>query len=208
MDYWTYYWKTLMDNKIIDFDQDSYLDDYEEIIKKVPKKVGLDLGCGIGQDTKWLKRHDFDVISTDICPDALDVLVKKGINEHVQILDLKEPFSFLNDEFGIVNANLSLHYFDYKTTINIFKEINRVLCQDGILIGRVNSNKNIAFKKTIVNEIEENYYLDIDNKYMRMFDEKIIKDLIKGWEVILVKEEVITRLNKDKHVWIFILKKR
>ena len=43
---------------------------------------------------------------------------------------------------GLVNANLSLHYFNMEKTKEIFDGIYEVLEKGGLFIGRMNSDKN------------------------------------------------------------------
>ncbi|OOM76109.1 hypothetical protein CLPUN_28330 [Clostridium puniceum] len=59
----------------------------------------------------------------------------------------------------MILADLSLHYFDNRTTKNIVKEIRRVLKPEGCLIGRVNSINDFNFGAGCGREIEKNFYL-------------------------------------------------
>lgn len=66
-EYWNEgYWKRVINNQKNSFKNENWLDKYKEIINKVKGNSAVDLGCGIGQDTKWLIDNGFDVISCDI----------------------------------------------------------------------------------------------------------------------------------------------
>lgn len=59
------YWKNVIDANKTDFIKDSWMEKYVEQINKLENKNAIDLGCGIGQDTKWLLDKGFDVVSCD-----------------------------------------------------------------------------------------------------------------------------------------------
>ena len=50
------------------------MEKYKNEINNLEYKVAIDLGCGIGQDTKWLLDRGFDVTSCDISDIALNKL--------------------------------------------------------------------------------------------------------------------------------------
>lgn len=61
---------------------------YIEYITKIENKNAIDLGCGIGQDTKWLLDKGFDVISSDISERALNKLKELIPNSKTMQLDI------------------------------------------------------------------------------------------------------------------------
>lgn len=58
---------------------------------------------------------------------------------------MSKPLPFKDKSFNLVFANLSIHYFDKKTTMNLLKEIKRILKCNGYFIGSVNSSKTFKF---------------------------------------------------------------
>ena len=63
-EYWNKdYWENNIKNNKTDFLKDSWMEKYSKEIMKTESKIAVDLGCGIGQDTKWLLDKGFDVIS-------------------------------------------------------------------------------------------------------------------------------------------------
>ena len=164
------------------------------------------MGCGIGQDTKWLLDNGFDVISCDISDIALQKLKEFIPNSKTMQMDVKEKLPFRDNSVGLVNANLSIHYFDMENTIKIFNEIYRILQLDGIFIGRMNSDKNEGYIKDTTKEIEKNFYYDY-GRYFRLFNKEQFDILTKQWHVIALNENVTIRSNRKKALWEFMLKK-
>lgn len=81
----------------------------------------LELGAGLGQDSRFFAEHGYKVVSTDLeetalgqAHAALSADIKPNIT--LQKLDLREELPFENASFDVVYAHLSLHYFDFETT--------------------------------------------------------------------------------------------
>ncbi len=206
-EYWNEgYWKRVINNQKKLFKSENWLDKYKGIINKVEGNSVVDLGCGIGQDTKWLINNGFDVISCDISSIALEKL-KEFIPESKTLqIDIRETLPFKDNSINLVNADLSIHYFNMTDTIKVFNEINRILIPNGMLIGRVNSDKNEGYIREETKIIEDNYYYDFE-KYFRLFNKEQFDILSKNWKTIVLNEDVITRVNKKKVLWEFIFQK-
>lgn len=205
--YWNEgYWKRVINNQKNSFKNENWLEKYKEIINKIEGNSAVDLGCGIGQDTKWLIDNGFDVISCDISNIALEKLKELIPNSETLQIDIRETLPFKENSINLVNADLSIHYFYMKDTIKIFNEINRILTPNGILIGRVNSDKNKGYIREETKVIEDNYYYDFE-KYFRLFNKEQFDILSKNWKIIVLNEDIITRVNKKKVLWEFIFQK-
>lgn len=200
------YWKDVIDNNKIDFIKDSWMEKYIDEINKVKCKNAIDLGCGIGQDTKWLLDKGFDVISCDFSKRALDKLKESIPNSKTMQIDIKEKLPFKDNSIGLINANLSIHYFDMKNTIEIFNEINRILEPNGIFVGRVNSDKNEEYIKEDTQKIEENFYY-MNGRYKRLFNKEQFDILTKDWKIIDLNESITVRKGRKKALWEFVLQK-
>ena len=125
------YWKENIDKKL---EEDLWIDEYKSFLNK--QGLCLDLGCGIGQYTKWFMNYGYDVISSDISNIALSKV--KEFNDKVVNLDMREDLPFEDNKFDIVFANLSIHYFNDSDTKKLMNEIKRILKKDGLFIGSVN----------------------------------------------------------------------
>lgn len=205
--YWNdEYWEYVINNSKADFIKESWLEKYIAEINKVESKTAIDLGCGIGQDTKWLLDKGFDVVSCDFSDRALNKLKEIIPNSKTMQIDIKEKLPFEDNSIGLINANLSIHYFSIENTIKIFNEIRRVLKPSGLFVGRVNSDKNEDYIQEDTKKIEKDFYY-INGIYKRLFNKEQFNILTKEWKVLVLNENIIVRLNKKKALWEFILQK-
>jgi ubiquinone/menaquinone biosynthesis C-methylase UbiE len=203
-DYWV---KNLNENKEgnLDFCDNIWIEKYINIFNKIKKGQALDLGCGIGQYTKYLKDKRFNVISLDISEVALEKL-KKTISDAITInLDMSQQLPFDDNTFELIVANLSIHYFDRNNTIKLLKEIHRVLKKDGYFIGSVNSIT--GYEKWILSstEIEKNYYYK-NGKYNRLWTKEQFQEFFDNFMFLVLEEAEIKRWNSIKIQWQFIAK--
>lgn len=206
--YWKYYFEKSK-NKKLDFTNNMWVDKYKNIIDKINGKKVLDLGCGLGQYTKYFLDKGFDVISCDISKVVLEQLEKNIPNSKTLELDMSNKFPFEDKEFDIVFANLSIHYFDENTTKKLLCEIKRILKSDGYFIGSVNSVKTLKYKYGTRIEIEPNYYLEKNNdyeRYVRLFDKEQFENFFTDFKFEVLEEVTTSRGEKTKIMWEFIAK--
>ena len=184
---------------------DEWLKDYNDILITCNSSV-LDLGCGLGNNTLYLKERGLDVISLDFSQVALDKIKDEIPGAKTVLADISKPLPFDDFEFEIIIADLSLHYFDKETTIKIMQEIKRILRPGGHLIARVNSTKDVNYGAGSGEEIEENYF-KIDGSYKRFFS---LIDVIKFFSYIgdvKVYPSIITRYSLPKEVYEVVVEK-
>jgi len=190
-----------------DFLKDTWMDKYREIICNIKNKNAIDLGCGLGQDTNWLTQNGFSVISCDISSLALNKLRELYPNAETVNLDIAKGLPFDSNSVGVINANLSLHYFKMDKTKEIFDDIFRVLEPGGLFIGRMNSDKN-DYINPYSQEIEKDFYYDSSNgKYSRLFNKEQFDILTTKWNIMVLNEDETVRLGKNKYTWEFIFQK-
>jgi SAM-dependent methyltransferase len=193
------------DKKGLDFLSDLWLDKYNNIVNLIPRGKALDLGCGIGQYTKYLMDKGFDVISSDISSEALNVLSEHIENAKTIELDMSKKLPFEDNTFDLVFANLSIHYFDSATTVKVLKEIKRVIKNDGYFIGSVNSTQTFQFIKDKAIEIEPNYYYE-SGRNIRLWDITQFEIYFNECDKIALNEVTTKRWDRTKIMWEFIYK--
>lgn len=205
--YWEeIYYKNLKESEK-DFLKDVWMGKYKSIICNVKNKKALDLGCGLGQDSIWLVQNGFDVTSCDFSKKALNKFKKIYPKAKIMNIDITNDLPFEENLLGLVNANLSLHYFDFKKTIEIFDEIYNILEKGGLFIGRMNSDKNNYINENYV-ELEKNFYYDkLNDQHKRLFNKEQFDLLTKKWKIIILKEDETIRKGRKKYTWEFILQK-
>lgn len=208
--YWNdEYWKKNLEknkDKKLDFLDDLWINKYEDIIKNIHVGKALDLGCGLGQYTKYLLDRGFNTTSADISIEALNKLKENIKNAKIIQLDMSNTLPFEDNSFDLVFANLSIHYFDEKTTQNLIKEIRRILKDGGYFIGSVNSSKGYEFIKDTAVEIEKNYYFS-DKRNVRLWNIEQFNYFFKDFEKIALNEIRTLRWNRPKDMWEFIYMK-
>lgn len=147
--------------------QDNWLDKYQKLLPKDSQTI-LELGCGMGITTEYLIRKGFDIIATDISDVALAYVKNISAQVKTKQMDMQKSFPFADNQFSIIIADLCLHYFDEQTTVKIMCEIKRILKPKGILLARVNSQKDSMAGQGI--KIEKNFYFS-DGFSKRFFTE-------------------------------------
>jgi SAM-dependent methyltransferase len=175
----------------------------EEILRYLPKKGSiLCLGDGQGQDGRFFAYHGYDVTSTDISDSALNINRTKTKEEklkNIKIgkLDLKEIFPYNDNSFDVVYAHLSIHYFNEKTTKQIFSEIKRVLRPEGIAAIFTNSTDDPEYNSG--RKIEKDLF-EIEGVQKRFFSVDTMKEFTKDFEKILLDNKGKTYKDEAKGV--------
>ena len=159
---------------------DLWLDDYKKDLDRYKNTKFLDLGCGNGADTLYLIERGYKVISVDYSKEAV-----YNINHNIKggegkILDMNEKFTFKDNSFYIIIADICLHFFNEEKTIHIMNEIKRILNKGGLLISRVSSVNDKHFGAGQGIELEKRYY-DQGSWAQRYFNEE---DLNKFFGII------------------------
>lgn len=193
------YWKEHISKEI---EEDIWIREYKEYFNR--KGKCLDLGCGIGQYSKELMSYGYEVTSSDISDIALEKV--KEFNSNVIKLDMKEKLPFSDNEFDLVFANLSIHYFSDKDTKKLMLEIKRILKKDGLFIGSVNGLEGYEKIKETAIEIEKHYWFN-KNKYIRLFDKEDLKNYLSIFNIINIEERETIRFEHKKNYLIFLVKK-
>ncbi len=157
----------------------------------------LELGTGVGQDGMYFSENGYEVTATDLFTDTIDAIIADTSAQHIRTkaLDLREPFEFGDDSYDIVYAHLSLHYFDSKTTRQIFDEIYRVLKPGGMLAFFTNSTSDPEYGTG--DKIEEDYFV-VEGVAKRYFSVESATSFLDNFTVTLADANGET--YKDKAV--------
>ena len=202
--YWNEkYWVRHMRDDDLDNIEDPWIEKYEDIFIKHKGSL-LDLGCGVGQYSKYFSDKGFDVTSADISARALEYLSAKMPKISTARLDMTEPLPFADKSFDVVFANLSIHFFSKAETEALICEIKRILKDDGIFIGSCNSSAAYKYIEHKSSVIEEGFYLEDGGRSVRLFDKAQFDYFFRDWREIVLCEIETTRFNKSKSMWEFI----
>ncbi len=191
------YWKENINKSL---EEDLWITDYKDYLNS---GLCLDLGCGIGQYSKWFMDNGYEVISSDISKIALEKV--KEFNDNIVNLDMREKLPFEDNKFDLVFANLSIHYFNEADTKNLMSEVKRILKKGGLFIGSVNGLQ-VLNKMKDAEEIEHHYYLN-KGKYSRLFDVEDVKKYLSIFDILKIDERETIRFEMKKNYIVFIVKK-
>ena len=133
---------------------DGWLDDFFHYILECETPI-LDLGCGNGNNARYLAKKGKEVIACDYSESALET-IKENMPEisDRMCFDMRDGLPFDDNFTSIIIADLSLHYFTEEDTVRILNEIHRVLKPNGMLLFRVNSTNDINYGALEGEEIE------------------------------------------------------
>jgi len=159
----------------------------------------IDLGCGNGNDTRYLLEHGKDVIPCDLSSVAIEN-IKKDFTQikRAECFDMAKGLPFEDNFTDVIVSDLSLHYFSEEVTTKILEDIKRVLKPNGILILRVNSTNDTFWGAGQGEELEKHFYRDDKGFTKRYFDQDDLNRFFSEWEFILNPEE-ITLHRYDSH---------
>lgn len=136
--------------------------------------------------------------------------IKKNFPEVLDSVcfDMLDEFPFPNDITDLIVADLSLHYFKREDTINILKEIKRLLVSNGHMLLRVNSINDVNHGAGNGKEIEHHLYMTEDGRYKRFFDYKDIYDFFYLFDIKYIREETMKRYKLEKKTYVVDVRNR
>ena len=206
--YWNdNYWRRhLAEPERMDIFEQLWIGKHQDLIDKLDKGHVLDLGCGIGQFTDYWLDNGFQVTSADISVNALHALKARTPAATTVELDMSRPLPFEDGSFDVVFVNLSIHYFDEKTTLALSGEIHRILKPGGLFIGSVNSSAAYAVVKDMANVLEDHYYR-IGERFIRLFDRAQFDQFFGQFKTVSLEEIHTVRFKNQRDHWEFIFQK-
>lgn len=186
---------------------DLWLDKYKKILDSTKNQTIIDLGCGAGGDTLYLKERGYSVLSVDNSDEALAIVKDNIPNSETKNLNIEEKLPFEDESIQLIIADFSLHYFNNETTKKIIKELKRVLKAKAHLIFRVNSINDLNYGAGEGEKIEHHFYLG-ETGYKRFFDEEDIRSYFSEWDIEYLKEDIVKKYGNDKRAFEVLVKKR
>lgn len=171
-----------------------------QFLKNKNTRYLLDLGSGDGKDSLYFSKKGIQVTSVDFSKEAMKKLTKiideKNIhNIKTIVADIKNLN--LNDKFDVIYANLSLHYFDDKTTTKIFSNLLQLLNQNGYLFVRCKSVEDPLYG--IGDEIEKNVF-NYKGKIQHLFSKDYLQEKLKDYSIIKIRRTSSKHLTMEKGV--------
>ena len=203
------YWDKLYEKyRNDDVVSDNWLWVFNQIINDSYGPV-IDLGCGSGNDIMYLLGKGKKVIACDGSKNAI-LNVKNNYPQikDVVCFDMLDGFPFSNNMTDLIIADLSLHYFKREDTINILKEIKRLLVNNGHMLLRVNSINDINYGAGVGKEVEHHLYMTKDGRYKRFFDYNDLFEFFNLFDIKYIREETTKRYRLEKKAFVVDVKNR
>ena len=147
----------------------------------------LELGCGWGDDTAFLAKTGYNIISCDYSDCAIRNVQKHYPTVTVNRLNLLEPLPFGSAFADIVIASLCLHYFTDSDMRQILAEIGRIVKRNGMFLCRLNSENGRRLGVEGETELEPGVYMT-KNGIKRFFTESTIKNVFQDWIITHIEE--------------------
>lgn len=183
---------------------DNWLDKYwDEYLAKYSKTdLIVDLGCGVGNNTQYLRDRGLSPMACDISEEAIQRLLTFMPDIQTLCLDMTKGLPFDQESVNVLIADLSIHYFDEKMTHELIRDLHRVLKKDGILLCRLNSTNEIS-NVGETTPSDEPYLLESEGIYRRFFDRVEIVRFFKPteWLCVNVEEYEMERYTNPKMLW-------
>lgn len=180
---------------------DNWLDEFNSIIDDATAPI-LDLGCGSGNNSLYLINKGKKVYAADQSENAISNIVKNFPEiADARVLNMLDGIDYPEDTFGIVVADLSLHYFSMEENRRILSDIKRILKTDGHLLIRVNSIHDVNHGAGSGEEIEHHFYRTEDGMFKRFFDEEDIRRIFSEFNIFFCEEQKMLRYKREKIVY-------
>jgi SAM-dependent methyltransferase len=162
----------------------------------------LELGCGLGYDTRWLVQAGGQVTALDGSAVALDRLAAALPGPEYVHHRLPALLPFPDVLFDAVVAGLSMHYFPWDDTLAIMQEVHRVLRPGGLLVLAVNASGDAEFGYSRGVEVEPGLFT-FDGRRKRFFTEADCRRLLAtGWDLLALLPLEEQRYGRLKRMWV------
>ena len=157
----------------------------------------LEVGCGFGDDTVTLAKAGLDVSAFDLSAACATAARLRAPKARIMQRDVR----------AAVIASLSLHYFPWRETLEIFERIRAVLRVKGVLLCRLNSTQDWNFGAGRGLEREKNFY-EQGGQTKRFFDDAAVDELFgAGWQMLSVEHMTTTKYLRQKNLWEVVVEK-
>lgn len=181
--------------------EDAWLERWLDLLNPRLESPVLDLGCGAGEDARFLSSRGFRVVAADSSEKALEITGRRAPGARRVRMDLTRGLPFTSAHFGAVVASLSLHYFPWPKTVEILGEVRRCLVPGGHLLARLNSTNDSHYAAARKEPIAPNFFL-LGGSPKRLFDRDDVVALFSaGWEIESAEELTTARYGYEKTLW-------
>jgi cyclopropane fatty-acyl-phospholipid synthase-like methyltransferase len=147
-------------------------------------KTLLDLGCGAGQDAIFFANKDLKVTAVDFSKTGLRFIPKNIKNLKVVYLDIRH-LNLKPDSFDVIYAHLILHYFDNRTTTQIFNKLYSILKKNGLIFIKCKSTDDALYG--IGKKIGPDMFYK-DNHARHFFSKEYMKEKLAKFDIMKIRK--------------------
>ena len=174
-----------------------------QLYNSIDKPKLLELGCGVGRDTKLFIDNGFEVSAIDIANKSIERLKEQfGNKANILCQDIKK-LNFRNNSFDIIYSHLSLHYFTDEDTTNIFNKIYDILKINGVFFVKCKSNKDKLCNDSQGIKIGENIYFCGHVRHFFSLD--YLKTKLDKFSIIEIAEEEHGKYNGFESSFVYAI---
>jgi SAM-dependent methyltransferase len=178
-----------------------WLDRWADVLATTGELPVLDLGCGSGYDSQYLTAKGYRVIAADFACEGLRVARDIAAQAELVEMDIRKGIPFPEGAFQAIVANLSLHYYRWRETQVVLREVRNRLRNGGYLLARVNSTRDRQHGATS-GEIVERHCRIVAGVLKRFYDREDLAQLFgDGWVVEGLAEQVAHCYGRPKVLW-------
>ena len=164
----------------------------KKFLKYIPSDISnhtaYDLGCGVGNDTYFMRSNGYRVKAVDISSDAFVYMN----NKFGRIQDVEQIISSLEDlnlePCDLVNASLVLPFVNNLNFDNVLEKITDGIKSKGLFVGNFFGPKDDWKNKLVVKSVDEikSYFKNFDILYINETedDKPSASGPIKHWHII------------------------
>lgn len=187
------------------------------LLELVPEKGSvLDLGCGLGANSRFLAEKGFTVTAVDKDREVARELENEFSNVNFVERDVLN-FEFGKEEYDLILLINVLHFMKFEDVRRIIEKSLQSLKESGIIYMKVFSKSDPAYssfaEKAIRIEGEKNTFFSIKSQtYAHFFVEDEIDELFRGQEIMEKNEIEIEDnhppLGEHKHVSFYVIARK
>jgi len=177
-------------------------DHIDRFISFLPKngKV-LDVGCGPGADSEYLKRKGFDVEGIDLSSKMIKLAKNRVKSIKFQVMDMRS-LRYPDRYFDGLLAAFSLIHIPKKDTLKAIKELKRVLKLNGIIYLGLQGGKG---EKILEEPLNPKYKI-----FLHLFAMREIAGLLRknGFKILFTAKREPKNTKEFKFDKLFIIAKK
>jgi len=175
--YWKNKWSNRPSEPATNFAKRAY-----KLIKTKNLKTLLDLGCGDGRDSIYFSNKGLKVTAVDFSESGIEELKARQNRIDCVLKDIRNV-NFPKNSFDVIYAHLALHYFDDKTTSNIFDNLYKILKKGGLIFIKCKSTDDPLFGKG--EKVGENMYKK--GHIRHFFTKEYMTEKLRGFKIIKIR---------------------